>query len=181
MIYCFLAPGFEETEAVATIDTIRRGELAVKTVGIGGKIVTGNHSIPVVADITESELGDISDMTGIVLPGGIPGTLNLEKNPIVMHCLKYAADNNLLIAAICAAPSILGAQGLLKGKKATCFEGYEFTLEGAEATGSRVEADGNIITGKAVGTAIEFGIEIIRYFRGDGEADATKRAMVCKE
>ena len=181
MIYCFLAPGFEETEAISAVDTVRRGELDIKTVGIGGKVVTGNHSISVVADVTENELSDISDMTGIILPGGIPGTINLEKNPIVMHCIKYAADNNLLIAAICAAPSILGKMGLLKGKTATCFEGYEFTLEGGNVTGGRVETDGNIITGKAVGTAIEFGIEIIRYFRGDGEADAIKCAMVCKE
>ncbi len=181
MIYCFLAPGFEETEAIATVDTIRRGELDVKTVGIGGKVITGNHSISVVADITDSELGDISDMTGVILPGGIPGTLNLEKSPIVKHCINYAADKGLLIAAICAAPSILGGMGLLRGKKATCFEGYEFTLDGADEIGGRVAVDGNIITGKAVGTAIEFGIEIIRYFRGDEEADATKRAMVCKE
>ncbi len=181
MIYCFLAPGFEETEAIATVDTVRRGELDIKTVGVGGRVVTGNHSISVVADIADADLGDISDMTGIILPGGIPGTLNLEKNPLVMHCLDYAADNNLMIAAICAAPSILGKKGLLRGKRATCFEGYEFALEGADATGGRVEADGNIITGKAVGTAIEFGIEIIRYFSGDAKANAIKRSMVCKE
>ncbi len=181
MIYCFLAHGFEETEAVATVDTVRRGDLEVKTVGLGGKIVVGNHSIPVVADITENELTDISDMTGIILPGGIPGTLNLEKSPIVMHCLDYAVKNGLLIAAICAAPSILGNKGLLRGKRATCFDGYEFSLDGAEVTGGRVESDANIITGKAVGTAIEFGIEIIRYFSGDNKANAVKRSMKCKE
>lgn len=181
MIYCFLASGFEETEAVATVDTVRRGDLDVTTVGIGGRVVIGNHSIPVVADIADTDLGDLSDMTGIILPGGIPGTLNLEKSPLVMHCIDYAADNNLMISAICAAPSILGKRGLLAGKRATCFEGYEVFLDGAAVTGGRVEADGNIITGKAVGTAIEFGIEIIRYFSGDAKAEAIKRAMQCKE
>ena len=180
MIYCFLAHGFEETEAVATVDAVRRGDIDVTTVGIGGRVVVGNHGIPVVADIDESELGDLSDMTGIILPGGIPGTLNLEKSETVQRCIDHAQRSGLLICAICAAPSILGKKGLLSGKRATCFEGYEVFLEGADATGGRVESDGNIITGKAVGTAIEFGLEIIRYFKGDAKADAIGRSMQCK-
>ncbi len=179
MLYCFLANGFEETEAIATVDTVRRGDIDVTTVGLGGKIVVGNHGIPVVADITADQL-DMSDMTGVILPGGIPGTLNLEKNEIVQRSIAYCAERGLLICAICAAPSILGNLGLLKGKKAVCFDGYEVFLTGAEVPEDRVVADGNIITGRAVGTAIEFGLEIIRAIKGDKKSIAIGNSMKCK-
>lgn len=180
MLYCFLAPGFEETEAIATVDTVRRGDIDVMTVGIGGRVVVGSHGIPVVADIADDELDGLSDMTGIILPGGIPGTLNLEKSQKVLECIEYADKNGLLICAICAAPSILGKRGLLKGKRATCFEGYDVFLDGADYTGGRVESDGNIITGMAVGTAIEFGLAIIDYFKGSAKSDAIGKSMQCK-
>ena len=178
MLYCFLASGFEETEAIATVDTIRRAEIDITTVGIGGKFITGNHGITVVADITEDSLST-DNMTGIILPGGIPGTLNLEKSETVQKCIKIAAEKDLIIAAICAAPSILGNLGLLEGKKAVCFDGYEVFLKGAEIPNDRVVADGNIITGRAVGTAIEFGLEIARAIVGDKKTDAIGKSMKC--
>ena len=179
MLYCFLAPGFEETEAIATVDTVRRGDIDVTTVGIGGKIITGNHGISVVADITEDEL-TFEDMTGVILPGGIPGTLNLEKSETVQRAIAHAAQNNLLICAICAAPSILGNLGLLEGKKAVCFDGYEVFLNCAQVPEDRVVSDGNIITARAVGTAIEFGLEIIRSIKGDRKSIAIGNSMKCK-
>ncbi len=180
MLYCFLANGFEETEAIATVDTIRRAEIDVTTVGIGGKFITGNHGITVMADITEDAL-DTSNMTGVILPGGIPGTLNLEKSETVQRCIALAAQNNMIIAAICAAPSILGNLGLLEGKKAVCFDGYEVFLKGAEVPADRVVADGNIITGRAVGTAIEFGLEIVRKICGDKKSIAIGKSMKCQK
>jgi len=178
MLYCFLAHGFEETEAIATVDTIRRAEIDITTVGIGGKFITGNHGITVVADITEDSL-NTDDMTGIILPGGIPGTLNLEKSERVQNCIKIAAEKGLIIAAICAAPSILGNLGLLQGKKAVCFDGYEVFLTGAEVPADRVVSDGNIVTGRAVGTAIEFGLEIVRMIKGDKKSVAIGNSMKC--
>lgn len=181
MIYCFLASGFEETEAVATVDAVRRGELEVTTVGVGSKVITGSRGIPVVADIADSDLHDISDLTGVILPGGMPGTLNLEKSEIVKHCLKYAMDNGKLVAAICAAPSILGKLGMLEGRTAVCYDGFEELLFGAKIGEGRTCTDGNLITARGAGVAIEFGMEIVRYFKGNGEARAVGMSMKCKE
>ncbi len=116
MIYLFLADGFEEIEALATVDVLRRADLEVKTVGVGSKRVTGSHHIVVEADLEQFEvLTDTMEM--VILPGGMPGTLNLENSPVVTASLRYCADNGLPIGAICAAPSVLGHLGLLKGKK----------------------------------------------------------------
>ena len=165
MMYIFFAPGFEETEAVGTLDMLRRAELEIKSVGIGGKTVTGAHGIPVVCDIDESQLS-LDGAKGIVLPGGMPGTLNLEKSQVVRTAIDHAAAQGLLICAICAAPSILGRMGLLKGKRYTCFPGFEEMLEG-QYTGARVEHDGNIITGKGPGCTVAFALEIIRATQGE--------------
>lgn len=181
MIYCFLASGFEEIEAVAAVDTVRRGELEVKTVGIGGKVITGSHGISVVADMEESELHDISDLTGVILPGGLPGTLNLGKSEIVKHCLRYANDNGKLLAAICAAPSVLGQEGYLEGKQAVCYDGFEELLMGATIGEGRTCVSENVITAIGAGAAIEFGVEIIRYFKGSEQAEAVRKSMKCKE
>ena len=181
MLYCFLAPGFEEIEAVATIDTIRRGGLDVTTVGLGGKTVTGAHGIPVVADLAESELGDLADMTGVILPGGMPGTTNLDNSPLIDRCLRQAFASGKLIAAICAAPSLLGKRGMLKGRTAVCYDGFETFLTGALPGEGRTATDGPFITARGAGVAIEFGREILRYFVGSEKADAVARSMKCKD
>ena len=165
MVYIFFAPGFEETEAVATLDLLRRGEIDIKSVGIGGKTVTGSHGITVVCDLADSEMS-LAGLKAIVLPGGMPGTLNLEKSQAVQTAIDYAAQRGLLICAICAAPSILGRRGLLKGKRFTCFPGFEEMLKG-DYTGARVERDGDLITAKGPGCTIPFSIEIIRALQGD--------------
>ena len=156
MFYVFLAEGFEETEALAPVDVMRRAKLDVKTVGVTGECVTSSHGVPVKADITIDSI-DLDGVQGVVLPGGMPGTLNLEANEKVLEAVKYSCENGKIVAAICAAPSILGHLGILDGKKATCFPGFEKELKGADYTGTHTVTDGNIITAKGAGCAIEFG------------------------
>lgn len=178
MFYMFLADGFEETEALATLDVMRRAGLNVQTVGVTGDFVTGSHNIIVKSDIDFDKIS-MADVEGAVLPGGMPGTTNLESDSRVIDCVKYCFDNNKIVAAICAAPSILGHLGMLKGKKATCFPGFESSLEGAEHTGAHAEADGNVITGKGAGCAIEFGYEIVKKAVSKEIADKVISDMQC--
>lgn len=160
MIYVFLAPGFEEIEALAVVDVLRRAELHVVTVGVGEDFVIGSHQIPVAADIYERDLVLDENVQAIVLPGGMPGTLNLEKSPVVQKAIDWSVEKNRLICAICAAPSILGHKGLLDGKNAICFPGFENELTGASLSKDFVVCDGNIITAKGMGSAVEFGLKI---------------------
>lgn len=171
MIYIFLADGFEEVEALAPADVLRRAGLEAALVGVGGKTVTGAHGISVVCDICDSDITLDSSVDAIFLPGGMPGTINLENSSAVQSAIDFAADNEKLICAICAAPSILGHKGLLKGKTAICFPGFEKDLEGANISESFVCRDGNIITAKGMGSAVEFGLRIVEYFKGHETAE----------
>lgn len=178
MIYCFLANGFEEIEALAPVDILRRAELEVVTVGVGGKEIRGSHGIKVLTDIEESEV--ITDnMEMVILPGGMPGTLNLDNSPIVAASVDYCVKNDMPVAAICAAPSVLGHLGVLKGKRATCFPGFESELGCGEFTGKPVERDGKIITSRGAGCAVEFGLEIVSLLLGEDRAEKLKGAMQC--
>ena len=177
MIYVFLSDGFEEIEALAPVDILRRGGLNVKTVGVGGKNAVGSHKIPVVCDITAQE-ATTDGLEGIILPGGMPGTLNLEKSECVQRFIDFADKNGLYIGAICAAPSILGHKGLLKGKKATCFPGFEKELYGAEFADLPVVTDGKITTACGAGAAFDFGFRLLSELTGDKEcADTLKKSM----
>lgn len=178
MFYIFLADGFEETEALAPLDMMRRAKLDVLTVGVTGELVTGSHGITVKADITPDKIS-LDGIEGAVLPGGVPGTPNLEKSEAVLECVKYCYDNGKLVAAICAAPSILGHLGMLNGRKATCFPGYETELEGAEYTAAHTEIDGRVITAKGAGCAIEFGHAIVSAALSKEAADSVIEAMQC--
>ena len=161
MIYVFLAQGFEETEAIAPIDILRRCGKEVITVGIGDNIIKGSHGISVVTD-TEDKLVELgSDLEMIVLPGGMPGTINLEASETVQRAIDYCTANNLYIGAICAAPSILGHKGLLKGKKAVCYTGFEQELTGAEVLDEPAVIDGKIITARGAGVAVDFGLKLV--------------------
>lgn len=166
MVYVFMADGCEEIEALAPVDMLRRGGVEVTTVGVTGKTVTGSHNISVNTDISLEEV-NLSDIEAVILPGGMPGTLNLEKNEKVQEIVEYAYNKKLLICAICAAPSILGHKGYLKDKKATCFPGFEDSFDGGEYTGEVVTACGNIITGKGCGAGIYFGLEILKNIKGE--------------
>ena len=177
MIYVFLSDDFEEIEALAPVDILRRGGCDVKTVGVGGKTAVGSHKIPVVCDITAQEA--VTDgLEGIILPGGMPGTINLEKSGVVQRFIDFATENGLYIGAICAAPSILGHKGLLRGKKATCFPGFEKELDGAEFLDLPVVTDGKITTACGAGAAFDFGFRLLSELTGDKEcADTLKKSM----
>ncbi len=176
MIYLFLANGFEEIEALAVVDILRRADLDVTTVGIAAKQITGSHGISVIADKTDSEVST-QDMQMVILPGGLPGATNLNESPIVQEFLKQAADSEKYIAAICAAPFILGRAGLLKSKKATCYPGYEKELIGAKALSDSVVVDGNIITAKGAGVATEFAFKLVEIMSDKQTADSIRSAM----
>lgn len=178
MFYVFLADGFEETEALAPVDVMRRAKLDVNTVGVTGSEVTGSHNITVKADILLSDV-KLDDIDGVILPGGMPGTLNLEKSLGVINAVKYAYENEKIVAAICAAPSILGHLGYLENRKATCFPGFETELKGAEYTAAHTEADGNVITAKGAGCAVEFGHAIVSKALSKEKADKVIGDMQC--
>lgn len=181
MVYVFLADGFEEIEALTPVDVLRRADVEVKTVGVTGKTVTGSHGIPVQADLELSEISLDHALEAVVLPGGMPGTLNLEKNEIVQKAVAFAKKNDILLAAICAAPSILGHLGYLKGKKAISFPGFETALEGATISEAPVCRDGQIITGKGMGVATEFALAIVSALRGRAKAEAVFNTLQCME
>ena len=163
MIYMFLADGFEEVEALCPLDLLRRAGLEVTTVGIGGKeTVTGSHGIIVHTDIPDVMYRD-SDPDMIILPGGMPGSTNLDESRIVDTALKIAKKKGAYLCAICAAPMVLGKRGYLDGKKAICYPGFEQYLKGAEISGECVVRDGNIITAKV--WALPLNLDLSLYAR----------------
>lgn len=181
MIYTFLANGFEEIEALAVVDILRRCGLQVTTVGVGGTQITGAHGITVTADVSEGDIGRPDDIDAVVLPGGMPGTTNLEKSQTVQDMLERAAVSGALVCAICAAPSVLGHKGLLQEKNAVCYPGFEDALEGAKVVWDAVVTDGNFITSKGPGVALEFGFAIAERLVGSEKTQAVRMSMQCKE
>ncbi len=176
MVYLFLADGFEIIEAMAPLDMLTRAKVDVKTVGVTGALVKASCGVEVKADITIDEF-DFYDVEGIILPGGMPGTLNLENSREVQKAIDNADNIGALICAICAAPSVLGHKGLLSGKEATCFPGFEDALEGATLSESYVVRDGNIITARGAGVCIEFGLEIVKAIKGAETADIIRKSI----
>lgn len=180
MVYVFLADGFEEIEALAPIDILRRAKVEVKTVGVTGEQIVSSHKVTFVPDITCDKIILDSDLDMVVLPGGMPGTLNLEASEAVQKAVDFCVENDKFIAAICAAPSILGHKGLLKGKSAVCFPGFEKDLEGAKVEDKLVVADGKIVTAKGAGACIEFGLKLAELVAGKSESDRIRAGMQCK-
>ena len=179
MIYAFLANGFEEIEAITIIDILRREEKEVITVGIGDNIIRGAHGMVVVADTQDNmiELDDKLEM--IFLPGGMPGTLNLERSAVVQSAIDYCVENDKYIAAICAAPSILGHKGILDGKKACCYPGFEQELKGADVNYDAVNADGKIVTSRGAGTAIKLALKLVELFTSPERSKLMGDSLVC--
>ena len=170
-VLVFLADGFEEVEALCPFDLLLRAGADAKTVSINkDKKVTGTHGIEVTADLTADELPDECTADLILLPGGMPGTANLAENPVVCAYLDAQAEKGGYIGAIGAAPSVLGQRGILTGKKATCFPGFERYLKGAEYVGEKVVRDGNVVTAVGMGAAFEFGFELVAALFGEEEA-----------
>lgn len=179
MIYAFLANGFEEIEAITIIDILRRAEKEVITVGIGDNIIRGAHGMVVVADTQDNmiELDDKLEM--IFLPGGMPGTLNLERSAVVQSAIDYCVENDKYIAAICAAPAILGHKGILDGKKACCYPGFEQELKGADVNYDAVNADGKIVTSRGAGTAIKLALKLVELFTSPERSKLMGDSLVC--
>lgn len=166
MVFVFLADGFEEIEALTPVDVLRRAGLEVLTVGVGGKEISGSHGIVVKCDVTEKDVErDLPD--GVILPGGMPGTRNLGNSEIVKNIVNKVMNSGGLVAAICAAPSVLGCLGLLEGKTATCYPGFEDELKGASIGTESVCVDGNIITAKGPGVSLDFAFSVLEYLSGN--------------
>lgn len=178
MVYVFLANGCEEIEALTPVDLLRRAELEVCTVGLGGKTIRGAHGISILCDMDDAEIS-LEGMEMVVLPGGMPGTLNLEKSPVIQRLVDYAAQREIWVAAICAAPSILGHKGLLRGRKAVCYPGYEEQLEGARIAQDAVCVDGHFVTARSVGVAIPFALKLVELLTSGERAAKLKDSLVC--
>ena len=178
MVYMFLANGFEEVEALCPLDLLRRAGVSVTTVAIGGSdSVIGSHGIAVQADIPESLYRDAKPEM-IILPGGMPGSANLDASRTVDTALRVAAASNAYLAAICAAPMVLGKRGYLQGKRATCFPGFEEHLIGATLAKERVVTDQKTITAAGMGVALEFGLALVAALKGQNTADELRRAVL---
>ena len=181
MIYVFLATGFEDIEAIAPVDIMRRAGLEVQTVSITGEeIVTSAHGVGIASDLLLSDV-DFSSAEMLVLPGGLPGSTNLDACKPLTEAIKRHFESGGSIAAICAAPLVYGHLGLLKGRRATCYPGVERELTGATYTAAIVERDGNIITGKGPAAAFEFGYTIVDFFLGEGASQPLRQGMIYKE
>ena len=177
MILVLLADGFEEIEALTPVDMLRRAGLDVKTVGMNGKIVCGSHKIPVICDMTPDEVKK-DEVSLVVFPGGMPGSLNLDAHPFTDEIIESLHKNGGRLAAICAAPLVLGRRGLLEGKRATCYPGFENELKGAVPSSDKVVTDGNITTSRGMGTALEFSKELISLLLGKAKADELSAAIM---
>ena len=180
MVYCFLADGFEEMEAIAPIDILRRADIEVVTVGVTGDVINGRHGIKVTADCNISDIVLDDRLEAVILPGGLPGATNLESCPAVQKAIDYASDNGKYLCAICAAPQILGHKGLLKGKEAIAYPGFEKELVGAVISESYVAVDGNFITAKGAGVAAEFGLAIVSALKGSALSDSIGSSIQMK-
>lgn len=180
MIYMFIAEGFEEIEALCPLDLMRRAGLNVRTVGIGSAEICGAHGITVRTDMCDAEYDSLLDKSAdmIFLPGGMPGTLNLASSNTVTGAIKKAVNDKKYIAAICAAPSILGDMGLLSGKEAICYPGFEERLTGATISSSRVVLDGKILTAAGMGAALEMGLKIVEIFCGEKKSLELRKAVI---
>lgn len=166
----FMADGCEEIEALTVVDIARRAGVETAMISISGnKKVTGSHKITFETDIP-AEFMDFEQLDGIVLPGGMPGTVNLGKNSYVQSVIADFMTKGKLVTAICAAPSVLGEAGLLEGRKATSYPGFEEQLHGAAYTTEPVVRDGNVITSRGMGTAIPFALAIVEYLLGSDKA-----------
>jgi 4-methyl-5(b-hydroxyethyl)-thiazole monophosphate biosynthesis len=180
MVYVLLGTGFEETEAIAPIDLMRRANIPVLTVGLNGKNITGGHGITVKADITVKEI-DLTQMEMIVLPGGLGGVASLLGCKEALDAITFAYENNKLIGAICAAPTILAKLGITDDKKATCYPGCEENMGKAQMVADvPCIRDGNIITGASAGCATAFGLMLVEAIQGEAVKNAIAKQIVIR-
>ena len=180
MVYLFLANGFEEIEALCPLDLLRRAGVAVTTVGVGGgELITGAHGIAVQPDIPDTMYRDAKPEM-VILPGGMPGAKHLDDSKTVAQALRAADKSGGYLAAICAAPMVLGHRGYLQGKTAVCFPGFESELTGATVGNTRVAKDGKIVTAIGMGAALEFGLELVACLCGGEKAAELRQTVLAK-
>ena len=180
MVYVLLGTGFEEVEAIAPVDLMRRAGIQVQTVGITGKTVAGSHKIPVEADILPENM-DLESMDMIVLPGGLGGVASARASQAALDALRWGWEHDRFVAAICAGPTVLADLGIPDGKKATCFPGCEGQMGKADMVpGVAALRDGKLITGTSAGCAIPFALELIKALKGSEAADKIAKQIVIR-
>ena len=180
MVYMLLGTGFEETEAVAPLDLLRRAGISVQTVGLNGKIIYGSHNIGIETDIEIGQM-DLTDLEMIVIPGGLGGVASIRACQEAMDALKFAANNGKFVGAICAGPTVLADLGITDGKKATCYPGCEDGMGSALMVENKAAVrDGNIITGTSAGCAIPFALALIDALKGEAAAKTVADAIVIR-
>ena len=180
MIYVLLGTGFEEIEAIAPVDLLRRAGADVLTVGVNGKIVAGGHGIGVEADITIEQM-DLTDLEMIVLPGGLGGVASVRASAAAMDALRFAWENGKFVAAICAGPTVLADLHITDEKNVVCYPGCEGGMGSAKVDpNAPCVRDGNVITGTSAGCAIPFGLALIEALKGKEAADAIARQIVIR-
>ena len=180
MVYVLLGTGFEEVEAIAPVDLMRRAGIEVQTVGITGKTVAGSHKIPVEADILPENM-DLESMDMIVLPGGLGGVASARASQAALDALRWGWEHDRFIAAICAGPTVLADLGIPDGKKATCFPGCEGQMGKADMIpGVAALRDGKLITGTSAGCAVPFALELIKALKGSEAADKVAKQIVIR-
>ena len=179
MVYMLLGTGFEETEAIAPLDLLRRAGVSVATVGSNGKTIYGSHGIGVEADLEIGEM-DLTNMEMIVLPGGLGGVASIRACQAAMDAVRFAWENGKYTAAICAGPTVLADLGITDGKNATCYPGCEGQMGSANMVAEAAVIDGKLITGTSAGCAIPFGLALITALKGCEAADAIAKQIVIR-
>lgn len=179
MVYMLLGTGFEETEAVAPLDLLRRAGVNIATVGINGKTVYGSHGIGIEADLELGQM-DLTNLEMIILPGGLGGVASIKASEAALDAVRFAWENGRYVAAICAGPTVLAQLGITDGKKATCFPGCAEQMGNAVLLTQAAVTDGTVITGTSAGCAIPFGLALIAALKGQEAADAIEKQIVIR-
>ena len=179
MVYMLLGTGFEETEAIAPLDLLRRAGVNIMTVGLNGKTIYGSHKIGITADIEIGEM-DLTDLDMIILPGGLGGVASIRGCAEAMEAIRFAWENDKYVAAICAGPTVLADLGITDGKNATCYPGCEPQMGSANMVVKAAVQDGKLITGTSAGCAIPFGLALIEALKGQAEADRIASQIVIR-
>ena len=179
MVYMLLGTGFEETEAIAPLDLLRRANVDVMTVGLNGKIIYGSHKIGVEADIEIHEV-DPTNLDMVILPGGLGGVASIRGCAAAMDLIRFAWENGKYTAAICAGPTVLADLGIVDGKNATCYPGCEDKMGSANMVCAAAVTDGKLITGASAGCAVPFGLALIAALKGQEEADRIAKQIVIR-
>ena len=179
MVYMFLGTGFEETEAIAPLDLLRRAGVEITTVGLNGKVIYGSHGIGVEADLEIGQL-DLTNLEMVILPGGLGGVASIKGCPAAMDAVRLAYESGKFVAAICAGPTILASLGITDGKHATCYPGCEAQMGTAIMENTAAVTDGKIITGTSAGCAIPFGLQLIAALKGQEAADTIAKQIVIR-